>query len=246
MARTRASAMLSPQADAEQVAFVAQVMAGIDPAGYTQAAHMLSGGDLAGRPGRVRCPMQVASGSADTITPATGCQALARRPPVAGWTDLRRGRPQLPAGSRHMASEPPHRHRHPRSHAMNDSAWRRPLRGARAAARHAVAGPVLARRARAHGRRVVAPARPPARLGVPAAADAGADGVCRACGRHRQLQARHRRIAPGLRIPRLDGADRIRPPDHRRPVQPPPACRRIWWCATVARWCSWPRPPGAR
>jgi len=87
MAQARASAMVSPQASAEQVAFIAQVMAGIDPAGYTQAAHMLSGGaidaDLAG----LACPVQVAGGSADTITPAAGGRALAQRL-GASWTDL--------------------------------------------------------------------------------------------------------------------------------------------------------------
>ena len=87
MARTRASAMLSPQASAEQVAFIAQVMAGIHPAGYTQATHMLSGGDIDADLAGLSCPIQVAGGSADTITPAAGCQALATRF-GASWTDL--------------------------------------------------------------------------------------------------------------------------------------------------------------
>ena len=87
MARTRASAMLSPQASAEQVAFIAQVMAGIHPTGYTQATHMLSGGDIDADLAGLSCPIQVAGGSADTITPAAGCQALAARF-GASWTDL--------------------------------------------------------------------------------------------------------------------------------------------------------------
>lgn len=87
MAERRAAAMLSPQASAEQVAFIAQVMAAIDPAGYTQAAHMLSGGDIDADLAGLRCPVQVAGGSADTVTPADGCQALARRIGAA-WTDL--------------------------------------------------------------------------------------------------------------------------------------------------------------
>jgi pimeloyl-ACP methyl ester carboxylesterase len=87
MAQTRASAMLSPQASAEQVAFIAQVMAGIDPAGYTQASHMLWGGDIDADLAGLTCPIQVAGGSADTITPAAACQALAQRF-GASWTDL--------------------------------------------------------------------------------------------------------------------------------------------------------------
>ncbi|MBL8338194.1 MAG: alpha/beta hydrolase [Rhodoferax sp.] len=87
MAERRAAAMLSPQARPEQVAFVAQVMAAIDPAGYTQAAHMLSQGDIDADLAGLRCPVHVAGGSADTVTPAAGCQALARRI-GAGWTDL--------------------------------------------------------------------------------------------------------------------------------------------------------------
>lgn len=77
MAHRRASAMLSPGASADQLAFVAHVMAQIDPAGYTQAARMLASGDLMGDLDTLDCPMQVASGSADTITPADACQLIA-------------------------------------------------------------------------------------------------------------------------------------------------------------------------
>jgi len=77
MARQRAGAMLSAHASAGQIAFVEQVMAAIRPAGYTQAARMLAGGDLAADLRALHCPVTVASGSADTITPADGCRALA-------------------------------------------------------------------------------------------------------------------------------------------------------------------------
>lgn len=77
MAQKRASAMLSATASADQVAFVGHVMAQIDPAGYTQAARMLAGGDLLGDLQRVHGPVLVASGSADTITPAAACERLA-------------------------------------------------------------------------------------------------------------------------------------------------------------------------
>jgi len=87
MAQRRASAMLSNHASAEQVAFIAQVMAGIDPAGYTQASNMLSMGDIDADLVGLLCPVQVAGGSADTVTPAAGCRALASRC-GARWTDL--------------------------------------------------------------------------------------------------------------------------------------------------------------
>ena len=79
MAAKRASAMLSPGASPEQIGFVEYVMAGIHPHGYTQAARMLSGGDVLADLRGLRCPVVVASGSADTVTPAHGCQALAER-----------------------------------------------------------------------------------------------------------------------------------------------------------------------
>ena len=77
MARKRASAMLSSRASSAQLAFVEQVMAGIDPHGYTQAARMLAAGDLPADLRLLRCPVTIASGSADTVTPDGACRALA-------------------------------------------------------------------------------------------------------------------------------------------------------------------------
>lgn len=79
MAKKRAAAMLAEPADVDQLAFVEHVMAAIDPDGYTQAARMLAGGDLLAEIQGVRCPITVASGSADTITPPPACQELARQ-----------------------------------------------------------------------------------------------------------------------------------------------------------------------
>ena len=79
LARKRAAAMLSPQAGPELVAFVEQVMAGIRPRGYAQAARMLAGADLAADLAAPGCPAVVASGSADTITPMAACRALAQQ-----------------------------------------------------------------------------------------------------------------------------------------------------------------------
>ena len=97
MAQLRAAAMLGPNADADQVAQVQHAMAQVHPHGYAQAARMLAGGDLqadlvrfaahaarsprALQAGSVAPAPQriiiIASGSADTITPPSGCQHAA-------------------------------------------------------------------------------------------------------------------------------------------------------------------------
>lgn len=79
MAQRRGAAMLSPAADASLVEFVQTIMAQIHPAGYTQAARMLAGADLASELEPLHCPVLIASGAADTITPAPGCESLALR-----------------------------------------------------------------------------------------------------------------------------------------------------------------------
>lgn len=79
MAEHRGAAMLSAQADAALVAYVKSIMAAIDPAGYTQAARLLANADLDSLLAAVTCPVTVASGSADTITPAAACEGLAQR-----------------------------------------------------------------------------------------------------------------------------------------------------------------------
>lgn len=87
MARERGAAMLSPQASAEDVAFIQSVMAGIHPTGYTQAAHLLAGADLLADLANLQMPIAVASGNADTITPPAACQAVAAAARTA-WQDL--------------------------------------------------------------------------------------------------------------------------------------------------------------
>ena len=79
MAQKRAAWMLSAQATGDQVALVEHMMARVHVHGYTQANHMLANGDLASDLARVACPVTIASGSADTITSAEGCEALARQ-----------------------------------------------------------------------------------------------------------------------------------------------------------------------
>ena len=78
LARERGKAMLSPRALPEQISHVQHLMAAIDPKGYTQAAHMLALDDLKSRLCLLSCPMVVASGQADTITPPEGCAKLAQ------------------------------------------------------------------------------------------------------------------------------------------------------------------------
>ena len=87
MATKRGAAMLSGQASAEQVSYIQGVMAQILPAGYTQAAKLLAHGDLLTDLARIKAPLTVASGSADSITPVAGCQAVAAHGQVA-WMDL--------------------------------------------------------------------------------------------------------------------------------------------------------------
>jgi pimeloyl-ACP methyl ester carboxylesterase len=90
MAEQRGAAMLSPQAPPEMVAYVKATMARIHPAGYTQATHMLANADLASLLVQVRCPVTVACGEADTITPPAGCRALAQQAglPEASYVSL--------------------------------------------------------------------------------------------------------------------------------------------------------------
>lgn len=78
LADQRGAAMLSSQAAPALVAYVKSIMAQVHPAGYAQATHMLAQADLASLLPAVACPVQVASGAADTITPPAGCEALAR------------------------------------------------------------------------------------------------------------------------------------------------------------------------
>lgn len=77
LADKRGAAMLSPAALPEQVAFIKAVMAQVRPHGYAQAARMLADGAIAADLARITCPVSVASGSADTITPPEGCRRAA-------------------------------------------------------------------------------------------------------------------------------------------------------------------------
>ena len=78
LAEKRGAAMVSPTASAEERDLVRAAMAQIVPHGYAQAARMLNQGRLAADLAGVTCPIRVASGSADAITPPPACDLIAR------------------------------------------------------------------------------------------------------------------------------------------------------------------------
>lgn len=82
MAQARAAAMLAPGADPQRVEAVREAMAQVDPAGYTQAAHMLAQGRLQADVNLLNTEhlteLTVASGERDDITPAAACAEVAR------------------------------------------------------------------------------------------------------------------------------------------------------------------------
>ena len=83
----RGAGMLSPNAPPELVAYVQRIMSQILVPGYTQAAHLLAGGDLLGHLAPLRCPVSVASGQLDHATPMAACQAVAAAAHTP-WLDL--------------------------------------------------------------------------------------------------------------------------------------------------------------
>jgi pimeloyl-ACP methyl ester carboxylesterase len=78
MALARSAAMLSPGAAPALREAVRETMAQIDPAGYAQAVQMLGLACLAEDLKTVACPVGVASGEADTVTPPANCDAVAQ------------------------------------------------------------------------------------------------------------------------------------------------------------------------
>lgn len=83
LARERAAALLSPQAPAEAVAWVAGNMRRLQLAGYRQAARMLADDDIGRYARDCHMPVAVLCGGADCITPAKKCRAIASQFPAA-------------------------------------------------------------------------------------------------------------------------------------------------------------------
>jgi pimeloyl-ACP methyl ester carboxylesterase len=83
MARARAPAMLSNNATAAQLQIVQDIMTTLDPAGYEQAIRMLSTGKLVADLAKLQIShneirIDVACGSADTITSPQKCEVAAK------------------------------------------------------------------------------------------------------------------------------------------------------------------------
>ncbi len=95
MAQDLPSGMLSPSASAEAHALAAWSTATIRPDGYAQATRMLANGRLAEDAARYPGPVLVVAATADTITPAAGCERIARAFP--------RGRFRLLEGPGHLS-----------------------------------------------------------------------------------------------------------------------------------------------
>lgn len=87
LAEKRGAAMLSPSAHPAMINYLRNIMRRVNPAGYTQATHMLAQSDIDSDLVGWTKPLVVASGNADGITPQASCMDIAARAGVA-WTDL--------------------------------------------------------------------------------------------------------------------------------------------------------------
>jgi acetolactate synthase I/II/III large subunit len=77
MAKARSAALLAPNSQQALLDKACSLMAQLNERGYTQAATMLTHGDIAADLAKVTCPVRVAVGSLDTITPPAGCAKVA-------------------------------------------------------------------------------------------------------------------------------------------------------------------------
>lgn len=100
MAAQRAPHLLSAAADPRAVAIVQQAMSELDPGAYAQAVRMWAGADLVALARKVRTPLLVMWGAADTITPPAECRRVAE---AAGHAE----RHELPGLGHAMAAEDP-------------------------------------------------------------------------------------------------------------------------------------------
>jgi pimeloyl-ACP methyl ester carboxylesterase len=74
MAAQRAPALLTPNASADDLALATNMMASLNPVGYSKATHLLANAVIANGLANVTCPITVAC---DTITPPAACKSLA-------------------------------------------------------------------------------------------------------------------------------------------------------------------------
>ncbi len=88
MAAARGANMLSELASEEVRDFLGACQARLNPAGYLQAAHMLSGAVIAQDAARYSAPVLVLSGAVDKLTPEAGCRAVAQAFPCGFYRSL--------------------------------------------------------------------------------------------------------------------------------------------------------------
>jgi acetolactate synthase I/II/III large subunit len=77
MAKARSAALLAPNSPQPLLNIASSLMAQLNERGYTQASTMLAHGDIALDLAKVTCPVRVAVGSLDAITPPAGCAKVA-------------------------------------------------------------------------------------------------------------------------------------------------------------------------
>ncbi len=77
MAKARSAALLAPNSPQALLDKAYNLMAQLNERGYTQAATMLANGDIDLDLAKVTCPVRVAVGSLDTITPPAACAKVA-------------------------------------------------------------------------------------------------------------------------------------------------------------------------
>ena len=87
LGQQRGAGMVSPHATPEMRAYVQRMMSQVNVPGYTQAAHLLAGGDLLADLALMACPIAVASGQLDSATPVAACQSVATAAHTS-WVDL--------------------------------------------------------------------------------------------------------------------------------------------------------------
>lgn len=85
VAERRAGNLLSADADQAARDLVTWNMARLEPAGYAQAARMLSTGTLTDDVKRIAMPMLVVCGSADTVTPPSDAEDVAKAAPTSTY-----------------------------------------------------------------------------------------------------------------------------------------------------------------
>lgn len=88
IAAARGASMLSEMASEEVRDFLGACQARLHPAGYLQAAHMLSGGVIAQDAARYDAPVLVLSGAVDKLTPEASCRAVAQAFPCGFYRSL--------------------------------------------------------------------------------------------------------------------------------------------------------------